>query len=192
MKSERARLVADSSLEVLAARGMRGLTHRAVDEVAALAYGSTSNLARTREALLELALTRLAEIETERFKRFPAKDIGQGPEALAEYGAQMVYALLNEHRMLTQARYELALEATRNQRLREIYDEVGAMPREFVAELLAATGFGEVRRRGDFLVSMVEGITFDAIAGAGEEPTVADLRLALREVAEGMWRVDRG
>lgn len=188
MKSERAILVANSSLEVLATKGMRGLTHRAVDEAAGLAYGSTSNLARTREALLELALTRLAEIETERFELFPAKDIGQGPKVLAEYGTRMVYALLHEHRMLTQARYELALEATRNQRLREIYDEVGVMPRRFVAELLAATGFGDVERRGNFLVSMVEGITFDAIAGAGEEPTEADLRLVMREVAEGMWR----
>lgn len=188
MKSERATLVANASLEVLAAKGMRGFTHRAVDEAAGLAHGSTSNLARTREALLELALTRLAEIETERFALFPAKDVGTGPRVLAEYGARMVHALLTEHRTLTQARYELALEATRNRRLRAIYDEVGLMPRKFVADLLAATGFSDVERRGRLLVSLVEGITFDAIAGAGEEPTEADLRLVMREVLEGMWR----
>ncbi|HLL33473.1 MAG TPA: TetR/AcrR family transcriptional regulator, partial [Streptomyces sp.] len=48
----RADLVADTALALLAERGMRGLTHRAVDEAAGLPQGSTSNVARTRQALL--------------------------------------------------------------------------------------------------------------------------------------------
>ncbi|MER6985055.1 TetR/AcrR family transcriptional regulator, partial [Streptomyces carpinensis] len=55
--------VADAALALLAERGMRGLTHRAVDEAAGLPQGSTSNLARTRQALLDLAVRRLAERE---------------------------------------------------------------------------------------------------------------------------------
>lgn len=56
-------LVADAALTLLADRGMRGLTHRAVDETAGLPQGSTSNVARTRQALLELAVRRLADRE---------------------------------------------------------------------------------------------------------------------------------
>ncbi len=59
----RADLVADTALALLAGRGMRGLTHRAVDEAAGLPQGSTSNVARTRQALLELAVRRLADRE---------------------------------------------------------------------------------------------------------------------------------
>lgn len=191
MKSERAGIVADASLEVLAAKGMRGLTHRAVDDAAGLAHGSTSNLARTREALLELALTRLAEIEADRFAAFSAEEVGRGPAALAEYAAVSIHLLLNEHRVITQARYEMALEATRNPRLREIYDAVGVLPRRFTADLLAAAGFTDARRRGAVLVSMIEGVMFDAIAGAGTEPTVDSLRLLFGDVLEGMWRRDR-
>ncbi|MEV1172971.1 TetR/AcrR family transcriptional regulator, partial [Nonomuraea sp. NPDC049784] len=60
---KRSETVADTAITLLAERGMRGLTHRAVDEAAGLPPGSTSNLARTRAALLELTLARLTELE---------------------------------------------------------------------------------------------------------------------------------
>ncbi|MEV4187101.1 TetR/AcrR family transcriptional regulator [Streptosporangium canum] len=68
MKSQRAELVAETAITLLAERGMRGLTHRAVDETAGLPPGSTSNLARTRSALLELTLERLTELEVAAFE----------------------------------------------------------------------------------------------------------------------------
>ncbi|MFB7848498.1 hypothetical protein ACFC34_15810, partial [Streptomyces sp. NPDC056053] len=61
--TSRADLIADAALALLAERGMRGLTHRAVDERAGLPQGSTSNCARTRQSLLETAVRRLAERE---------------------------------------------------------------------------------------------------------------------------------
>ncbi|MGA5424823.1 TetR/AcrR family transcriptional regulator [Streptomyces lavendulocolor] len=61
----RADLIADAALALLAERGMRGLTHRAVDEAAGLPQGSTSNYARTRQALLETAVRRLADREAQ-------------------------------------------------------------------------------------------------------------------------------
>jgi DNA-binding transcriptional regulator YbjK len=48
---------------VLADHGARGLTHRAVDQAAGLPPGTTSNYARTREALLTLILARIAELD---------------------------------------------------------------------------------------------------------------------------------
>ncbi len=59
----RAELIGETAIEVLAAEGARGLTHRAVDRAAGLPPGSTSNYARTREALLACALTRITELE---------------------------------------------------------------------------------------------------------------------------------
>jgi Tetracyclin repressor-like, C-terminal domain len=55
--------VADAAIAVLADHGGRGLTHRAVDQAAGLPSGTTSNYARTREALLTLALTRIGELD---------------------------------------------------------------------------------------------------------------------------------
>lgn len=59
----RAEIIGDTAIAVLAAEGARGLTHRAVDRAAGLPPGSTSNHARTREALLTCALTRITELE---------------------------------------------------------------------------------------------------------------------------------
>ncbi len=61
--SARTRQVGDAAIAVLAEQGARGLTHRAVDAEAGVPPGTTSNYARTREALLTLTLTRIAELE---------------------------------------------------------------------------------------------------------------------------------
>ena len=64
--SARTRQVGDAAIAVLAEQGARGLTHRAVDQAAGLPPGTTSNYARTREALLTLTLTRIAELDPRR------------------------------------------------------------------------------------------------------------------------------
>lgn len=176
---KRADLIAETSITLLAERGMRGLTHRAVDEAAGLPAGSTSNLARTRAALLELTLARLTELESEVFSASRV----QGD--LAELLAAVLEVQLKDRRR-TLARYELALEATRRPELRAIYDRAGARFRDPAVAMLAAAGSPDPVRHGRQLVAFGEGIMFDAIAGAGVEPTLDELRLALRELLHGM------
>lgn len=59
--SARRQQVSDAAVEVLAAGGLRALTHRAVDVQAGLPQGSTSNIFRTRAALVTGVIDRLAE-----------------------------------------------------------------------------------------------------------------------------------
>ncbi|MFC9797474.1 TetR/AcrR family transcriptional regulator [Streptomyces sp. NPDC127584] len=63
--ASRADRIGDAALDLLVERGMRGLTHRAVDERAGLPQGSTSNHARTRQALLETAVRRQVQRESQ-------------------------------------------------------------------------------------------------------------------------------
>ncbi len=178
---KRSELVADTAITLLAERGMRGLTHRAVDEHAGLPPGSTSNLARTRAALLELTLARLTELEEQAFGAVMPGDSLDLPSLMA----QILQVQLRDRRR-TLARYELALEATRRPELREIYDRAGTRFREPAVALLAALGSRDPVRHGRQLVAFGEGIMFDAIAGAGAEPSLEDLREALRELLAGM------
>lgn len=53
--------IAEAGIRVIARRGVRALTHRAVDEEAALPPGSTSYYARTRSALIDEIARVLAE-----------------------------------------------------------------------------------------------------------------------------------
>lgn len=183
MQSSRARLVAETAITLLAERGMRGLTHRAVDEVAGLPPGSTSNLARTRIALLELALTRMSELEEEHFAAAGA----QAPveAGLAHALARVLYEQIYADRRRTIARYELALEATRRPELRTIYDRAGRPFREAAIALMAAEGSPEPERHGKQLVAFCEGLIFDAIAGAGDEPSLGWLRAAAADYLSG-------
>lgn len=179
---KRSETVADTAITLLAERGMRGLTHRAVDEAAGLPPGSTSNLARTRAALLELTLSRLTELEMKALA--PAYE----PASLADLPALMAEALrvqLDDRRR-TLARYELALEATRRPELREIYDQAGRRFREPPVAMLAALGSKDPVRHARQLMALGEGLMFDAIAGAGTTPTLDELTVAVRDLLTGM------
>ncbi|WP_226899715.1 TetR/AcrR family transcriptional regulator [Nonomuraea phyllanthi] len=183
---KRSETVADAAITLLAERGMRGLTHRAVDEAAGLPPGSTSNLARTRAALLELTLSRLSELEMRALA--PAYEIDPSrPEDMPARIAEALHVQLMDRRR-TLARYELALEATRRPELREIYDRAGRRFRDPSVALLAAAGSRDPARHARQLVAFGEGLMFDAIAGAGAMPTRDELAEAVRDLLAGMLR----
>jgi AcrR family transcriptional regulator len=181
--SARTRQVGDAAIAVLAEQGARGLTHRAVDQAAGLPPGTTSNYARTRAALLRLALARIDELDTAEAVS-GAAGIGAGLGGAGVGGAGLggvsgaglaeVLAMLLD-RWITEpgarrrvlARFELALEATRRPEMRAAYDEMGRAIRAQVAQLLAAAGSAHPERDAWTLIAWVEGTAFYALAGAG-------------------------
>jgi len=207
-RGPRADLVADTALALLAERGMRGLTHRAVDEAAGLPQGSTSNLARTRAALLAVTVRRLAEREAQvltpaetppaaRTPRTggPADGDGAGGVGVGDRVEEAAGALaLALHRALTGgrellvARYELALEATRRPELRAFYDTAGRGFREPLEALLASLGSAEPARHAQSLAAWCEGLMFLCAAGVDHAatPDRAALRRGLAELLHGM------
>ncbi|MER5435320.1 TetR/AcrR family transcriptional regulator [Streptomyces sp. NPDC002588] len=184
----RGELVADAALALLAERGMRGLTHRAVDEAAGLAQGSTSNLARTREALLGLAVRRLAEREARVLALDEMPDPAGGLDTLAGALALAVHRSLTGHRELLVARYELALEATRRPGLRAFYDATGAVFRDRLTALAAAAGSPDPARHALSLVAWADGLMFACVAGSfsARTPDLDEVRTGLRELLAGM------
>ncbi|MET8977213.1 TetR/AcrR family transcriptional regulator [Streptomyces sp. NPDC004539] len=185
----RADLVADAAIALLAERGMRGLTHRAVDEAAGLAQGSTSNLARTRQALLELAVRRHAEREAGVLGLGGLPGPEEGVDALARALAGAVHRLLSEERVLVVARYELALEATRRAELREFYDATGARFREALRGTVVGAGSREPERHVLSLVAWADGLMFSCVAGGFGAPSQDEVRDGVRELLRGMlWR----
>ncbi|MFI9559990.1 TetR/AcrR family transcriptional regulator [Nonomuraea endophytica] len=176
----RSELIAETAIALLSERGMRGLTHRAVDEAAGLPPGSTSNLARTRAALLELTLNRLTVLERRTFESV----YEPGADPIDQLAAALHKQLQDSRRTL--ARFELALEATRRPELRTIYDAAGHQFRAPATALAAALGSTDPVRHGRQLIAYAEGLVFDALAGAGEIPSYEDLRKGLEELVRGM------
>ncbi|MGW0818213.1 TetR/AcrR family transcriptional regulator [Streptomyces viridiviolaceus] len=189
--ASRTDLVADAALSLLAERGMRGLTHRAVDEAAGLPQGSTSNLARTRQALLELAVRRLAEREARVLALHEMPDPSGGLDALVDALALATYRALTHNRELTLARYELALEATRRPELRAHFDAAGARFRDQLGALVTAMGSTDPGRHVLSLVAWADGLMFSCVAGSfhAEVPGLGEVRAGLRELLDGMLGV---
>jgi len=184
----RAELIADTALALLAERGMRGLTHRAVDEAAGLPQGSTSNHARTRLALLESAVRRLAEREAQVLALDELPDPRGGLESLVDGLALATHRSLTRNRELLIARYELALEATRRPELREYFDTAGRRFRESLTAMVTALGSPEPTRHVLSLVAWTDGLMFSCAAGAyhADMPRLDEVRRGLRELLDGM------
>ncbi|SEF36522.1 hypothetical protein SAMN05421837_110277 [Amycolatopsis pretoriensis] len=173
---DRISVIGDAAIEVIAASGLRGLTHRAVDRAAGLPLGSTSYYARTRAALLELTMARIVVLD-----RVPPR-----PGGLAESIAGYVSDALGPGRTRMLARYELALEATRRPELRAQYDSGGATIRRLAAEVLAAAGSAEPDRHAALVVDWMDGTIFGVLAGASAPPSRAALVTSAREVLRGI------
>jgi DNA-binding transcriptional regulator YbjK len=190
MPTSRPDAIADAALALLAERGMRGLTHRAVDEAAGLPQGSTSNHARTRAALLRLALARLAtrEVQAATAGGTPLPPPGADAAALAAFLAHALHHAVTTGRDLTRARFELALEATRDPRLREVYDTIGSAFRTVLTHMLATAGAPDPDRQARSLAAWCEGVLFASTTGsdAATPPTEEELRQGAGEVLHGM------
>lgn len=184
----RAETIADTALRLLAERGMRGLTHRAVDEAAGLPQGSTSNHARTRLALLEAAVRRLAEREASVLTPDEMPDPAGGVDALADGLALALHRYLSRHRALLVARYELALEATRRPELRTFFDAAGQRFRGPLTAMVTAAGSRDPARHALSLTAWCDGMLFSCAAGSfhAAAPSADELRLSLREVLTGL------
>jgi len=175
--------IADAAIATLARDGMRGLTHRAVDRAAGLPEGSASYYFRTRQALLQATVERLADLDTTDMLDSTVLAALPGPDldTFGDAAARIVESWLTTGRERQLARYELALEATRRPELRQALIASGAAIRAMVASQFAAAGVRQPDQRAADFVAFLDGLLFDEIAGAGTRKlTSADLSGAIR------------
>ncbi|SCF11847.1 DNA-binding transcriptional regulator YbjK [Micromonospora viridifaciens] len=196
-RGNRVALLADTAIDLLAEGGMRALTHRAVDTRAGLPLGTTSAYLRTRQALIEAVVRRLADLDRADLadhelptvvppqpeRPLTATDLDQ---LAAATGALLDrWLTVDRHRNL--ARYACLLEATHRPELRPVLEH-GTVLRALARDLLARAGAPDPRRQGDQFVAFVDGLLFDRLVGAGAlsapEPGTpasrADLTAAVR------------
>ncbi|MCT9867835.1 TetR/AcrR family transcriptional regulator [Paenarthrobacter aurescens] len=108
MQDRRTQL-ADAALAVVSAKGLKGLTHRAVDAQAGVAVGTTSNYFRNRAALVSAAVDRVEELDRLLLQQGRA-DFPTSVASLADQIAGAVMRLATENADLTRARFVFALD----------------------------------------------------------------------------------
>lgn len=179
--------LADAAIETLAAAGMHGLTHRAVDRRAGLPEGSTSYYFRTRQALLQAVVERLAELITAEIPAFPVTDLDAAVDAITAFVETGATTGRSRHL----ARYELILEAGRRPELRAALTASWAVVQEAVAQQLAALGLADPRPRAIDLLALMDGLLFDTIAGTGDrDPAGPGLRATVQALLTAVARPD--
>lgn len=115
----RRELLLDAAIRVLGERGVRAVTHRAVDAEAGVGAGSTANYFATRDALFQGIVERFAERERANFEEVAARFYPTSPADLGRALAQSARDNAGPNRTLTLSRYALLVESANNPTLRE-------------------------------------------------------------------------
>lgn len=117
---DRRQQITDAAITVLARDGARGLTHRAVDGVAGVPLGTTSNYFRTRQALVSGLMTRIEQRLTPDPALLAERALQPAGRALfADYLHDLMRKLLANREVML-ALFELRLESTRNSAIAEV------------------------------------------------------------------------
>ncbi|MGW3328067.1 TetR/AcrR family transcriptional regulator [Streptomyces virginiae] len=207
--ADRRTLIADTAIDLVAAAGLRGLTHRAVDGAAGLPAGSTSYYFRTRTALIGACYARLAELDLGDVGDFddvgdegpppPPRPSPSGPgpgpapadrETAAAALAGLLHRWLTVGRARQLARFELSLEAARNPELEADFHRAGQGARARASGILAALGARRPEEAAELLVAWTDGLLYDRLAGAlarsHPAPDLAELTSVTRRMLDAV------
>ena len=183
--SNRREVLLDAAIRVLGERGVRALTHRAVDGEAGLATGSTANYFPAREALLEAIVDRVSELERQRFDELAVEVVPVTPVDLGRAMAGWVQEATGDFRALTLARYAVLLEAGNNPRIRRRLAETGDRVNAWFANWLRQIGSADTDRDVHVLGNYITGLMLHQLAMPDPRFDPAEEIVALLESAAG-------
>jgi AcrR family transcriptional regulator len=188
----RRELLLDAAIRVLGERGMRALTHRAVDAEAGLAAGSTVNYFPTREALLEAIVDRVSALERQRFDEVAIGVVPLTPADLGRAIARWTQQATGPFRALTLARYAVLVEAGTNPGIRQRLAETGGRVNVWFANWLRQLGSSNTDRDVHVLGNYVTGLMLHQLAMPDPRFDPADTIIALLESVAGRQAGNRG
>jgi AcrR family transcriptional regulator len=178
---DRKETLLDAAIQVLGDRGMRGLTHRAVDAEAGVAAGSTANYFPTRESLLEAIADRVSAMERGHFDEIAAEVCPATPADLGRAIAGFARDITGARRALTLSRYAILVEAGHNTKVRRQLAETGSRVNAWFANWLRLIGSADTDHDVHVLGNYLTGLMLHqlAIPDPGFDP--ADKITALLE-----------
>ncbi|MEC3913707.1 TetR/AcrR family transcriptional regulator [Nocardia sp. CDC160] len=163
--SDRRGLIVDSAIDLIAAQGLRSLTHRALDTALELPAGSTSYYFRTRRALIEGMVDRIATRSRTDFEARPPEMNERDPDRLARGIAGWLDRLLAHRRNDLIARHALIIELLGDTELHAKL--VGCLfSHRHATGLFETLGAPDPATAAADFIAVIEGLVFDRFAGA--------------------------
>ena len=162
-RPSRREAICETALDLAAEGGNHAVTHLGVDKRLGLAKGSTSYYFRTREALVTAAVRRLAERSRSAFREVHT-DAEPTVDSAADLIAGQLEGLLTDRRRDAVARYALAADAAADDELRLALASCLFSAKE-AAALMRALGASSPESAAYDMISLLEGLLFDAVYG---------------------------
>ncbi len=187
-------LIADAALQVIADKGIRGLTHLAVDTQAELPKGSTSYYCRKRVDLLRLTLRRLFTLDQIEMGVMGEQLTAAAPcsdDVVIDVIAAMVERWLSPPaRSRTIARFELFLAVAHDPELRDLNgDHMSAVVKLSLAAA-AATDPPKSPLQVAAMLMMLDGLMMTVIRQNLPAPELSDVARLARSILSGPSEVE--
>jgi len=154
----------DAAICVLGERGIHALTHRGVDAAAGLPSGSTSNLFRSRDALLDAVVERFAARERANWEEIAMQVYPTTPRELARALARFAQDATGPQRTLTLARYAILVESGIHPSLRAQLMATGARVNAWVIHWLRIAGSAEPEHDAPIIMNHWTGLVLHELA----------------------------
>ena len=162
--SSRRELLLDAAIQVLGERGLRAVTHRAVDAEAGVGAGSTANYFSTRDHLFEAIVERFSERERMNFDEIAATVCPTSPAELARALSAFTRDEAGPNRTLTLTRYALLVESANNPQLRAQMAATGARVSSWFANWLRLIGSSDPQRDAHVVGNYITGLVLHQLA----------------------------
>ncbi|MDL9936627.1 TetR family transcriptional regulator [Gordonia sp. ABSL1-1] len=189
----RREVIAENAIRLIARDGVRSLTHRAVDREAQIPAGSTSYYAKTRRALIELIVERLAARSSADAQAL-AQMLGAATATRQIFGvgelSGLVAQLIERLSARTEdmrARYALLLELDDEPALRaKLTDrsQVHNLAKQVSAEGLSGAGLPVSDARVDELIALADALVFQRVVVDASTPVEAILTAYLTGIVD--------
>jgi DNA-binding transcriptional regulator YbjK len=160
---ERRARILDAAIGILADTGVGGLTHRQVDERAALPGGTTSNYFRTRQALLEATAARTVDLHWRRVEDLQAAIGSLTRDGIKALLTRMLSDPDERARRYTLARFELFMEGTRRPELQPFLKDLQAAAVKSATLIFEAAGFTPEPQQMEELSRLLNGYVFSEL-----------------------------
>jgi len=160
----RRELLLDAAIRVLGERGVRAVTHRAVDAEAGVAAGATANYFSTREALFEAIVERFSQRERANFDDIASTVCPTSPAELGRALAAFARDGAGPNRTLTLSRYALLVESANNPGLREPMATAGGRVSTWFANWLRLIGSTDPEQDTHVVGNYITGLVLHQLA----------------------------
>ncbi|MDI2132022.1 TetR/AcrR family transcriptional regulator [Yinghuangia seranimata] len=181
----------DAAIRVLAAQGLRGLTHRAVQQEAGLPHGSVTYYFKTRDHLVLGVIERMSELEQaaasqvadELMRAMVARPFDPDYRHIAD----LTKAWWDGSRDRELARYEMQIAGRREALIGDAMRRSTAEFRKLTEFIALACGSTDAEADGEVLIAMIDGMLFHYLVNQPADPRY--IEIGLRRAIESLRSV---